>query len=212
MTGLVDWVAALPVGALYLLIGGVSLLEGLLPPVPGDAAAAFLAYVAARAGGGWIPTTFAVCTGSVAGNCVVWWLGRHYGTEWLARQMARLKFAPSEEQAATAEHRIEDAYARYGWIALLVSRFVPGVRAMAPAAAGALRVPLWETVAVLFSASLLWYGTVTWVAFKVGTDWEGVRASLARLGRDAGIVGTLVAIAFGLVAWWLWRRRSRPDA
>lgn len=209
MSGLVDWVAALPVSALYLLIGGVSFVEGIIPPVPGDVAAAFLAFIAARAGGAWIPTTIAVSIGSVAGNCVVWWAGRRFGTAWLARQMARFRLAPSPETLETAEHRIEDAYARYGWIALLVSRFVPGVRAMAPAAAGALRVPLWETIAVLFAASVVWYGAVCWIAFKVGTDWESVRGALSRFGRDAGIAGTLLAAALVLVGWWLWRRRKR---
>jgi hypothetical protein len=68
---------------------------------------------------------------------------------------------------------------------------------MAPAAAGALRVPLWETIAVLYAASLLWYGAVTWIAFKVGTDWESVRAALATFARDAGIAGT----ALGVVLW-----------
>jgi membrane protein DedA with SNARE-associated domain len=194
---------------LYLLIGVTSLAEGILPPVPGDVAAAFLAFLAARAGGLWLPTTIAVCTGSVAGNCVVWWVGRRYGTEWIAHQMARFKLARSEEKLATAEHRIEDAYERYGWVALFVSRFIPGVRAMAPAAAGALRVPLWETIAVLYAASLLWYGAVTWIAFKVGTDWESVRAALATFARDAGIAGTALGVVLAAVVFVIWRRRRR---
>ncbi len=209
MSALVDWAATLPVSALYLLVGAASFAEGILPPVPGDVAAAFLAFLAARAGGLWLPTTLAVCTGSVAGNCVVWWVGRRYGAEWVAHQMARFKLVRSEEKLATAEHRIEEWYERYGWVALFVSRFIPGVRAMAPAAAGALRIPLWETIAVLYAASMLWYGVVTWIAFKVGTDWAGVRAALTTFARDAGIAGTLLGVIVAGVLWTLWRRRTR---
>lgn len=204
--------AGLPVSGLYLLIAFVSFVEGIIPPVPGDVAAAFLAFIAARAGGAWVPTTIAVCAGSVGGSCVVWWLGRRYGTHWLAHQMARFKLTKSEEAAEATEHKIEDAYAKYGWIALFASRFIPGVRAMAPAAAGALRVPLWETILVLSASSLIWYGAVTWIAFRVGSDWESVRAAIEAFGRDAGIAGTLLGagVALGLV-WW-WRRRRRRNS
>ena len=212
MSALVDWAAALPVNALYLLVGLTSFAEGILPPVPGDMAAAFLAFLVARAGGLWLPTTLAVCTGSVAGNCVVWWLGRRYGTDWIAHQMVRFRLVRSEDKLASAEHKIEDAYERYGWVALFVSRFIPGVRAMAPAAAGALRVPLWETVAVLYASALLWYGTVTWIAFKVSTDLEGVRRALSVFARDAGIVGTLLGVLFAGVLWAFWRRRRRENS
>lgn len=208
MSGLVEWAGALHVAALYLLIGVVAFIEGILPLIPGDIAIAFLAFVAARAGAAWLPATCVIVVSSVGGNCVIWWLGRRFGTEWLARQMVRFKLTKSEAVAEQAEHRIEDAYQRYGWLALFAARFVPGVRAMAPVAAGALRVPLWETIAVLAASSVIWYGAISWIAFKVGTDWAGVRAAFVRFGRDAGIAGTALAVALALLGWWLWRRRK----
>lgn len=207
LQSLVDRLAGLPVEALYALIFGASFAEGVLPPVPGDVAAAFLAFLSARFGGLWLPTTLAVVLGSVGGNCIVWWVGRRYGAEWLAHQMARFKLVRSEELAETAEHRIENAYREYGWVALFISRFIPGLRAMAPAAAGALRVPLWETAAILFAASAIWYSLITWIAFRVGSDWESVKAALVRLGRDFGLGATGLAVLAGLVIWWLIRRR-----
>lgn len=204
---LVDWLSGLGPDALYALIFLASYVEGVLPPVPGDAAAAFLAFLSARAGGSWLPTTLAVSLGSVGGNTVVWWLGRRYGTRWLAHQMARFKLTRSEETAERTEKRIEDAYRQYGWVALFLSRFIPGARAMAPAAAGALRIPLWETLAILFVAAFAWYGVIVWIAFKVGSDWPAVRAALAQFAQGAGLgaLGLVVLLA-GLV-WWLWRRR-----
>lgn len=209
---LLDRLAGLPLEALYALIFGASFAEGVLPPVPGDFAAAFLAFLSARIGGLWLPTTLAVVLGSVGGNCIVWWIGRRFGAEWLAHQMARFKLVKSEALAETAEHRIENAYREYGWVALFISRFIPGLRAMAPAAAGALGVPLWETAAILFAASSIWYGLVTWIAFRVGSDWEVVKAALMRLGRDFGLGATGAAVVAGLVIWWLVRRRRARAA
>jgi membrane protein DedA with SNARE-associated domain len=205
---IVDRLSDVSPEALYVLIVGASFAEGVLPPVPGDVAAAFLSFLSARAGGLWLPTTLAVIVGSVGGNCVPWWLGRRYGAAWLTRQMGRFTRG-GEQKAEDAERRIENAYREYGWIALFISRFIPGIRAMAPAAAGALRVPLWETMAILFAASAIWYSGVTWIAFRVGSDWAEVKAAMTTLAQRFGIGAGVVLIAGGAALWWYLRRRAR---
>ncbi len=204
---LVDRLSGLGPEALYGLIFVASFAEGVLPPVPGDVAAAFLAFLSARAGGQWLPTTLAVTLGSVGGNSVVWWLGRRYGAHWLAHQMARFKLTSSEDSAERTERRIEEAYREYGWVALFLSRFIPGFRAMAPAAAGALRVPLWETMAILFVSAFAWYSAIVWIAFKVGSDWPSVKAALSRFAQGAGLGAFVLIVLLGGFAWWLYRRR-----
>lgn len=204
-----DWLGSLGPETLYGLIFGASFAEGVLPPVPGDVAAAFLAFLSARAGGLWFPTTLAVALGSVGGNSVVWYVGRRYGTAWLTRQMARFTSPKSAAEAERAEHRVEEAYREYGWVALFLSRFIPGLRAMAPAAAGAAGVPLWEMLAILFSAALVWYSAITWIAFKVGSDWESVKAALTQFAQGAGLGATGIILILGAVVWWLWRRRRK---
>lgn len=207
----VDRLSGVSPEALYVLIFGASFAEGVLPPVPGDVAAAFLSFLSARAGGLWLPTTLAVALGSVAGNCVPWWLGKRYGAAWLTHQIGRLS-PGSEHKAEEAERRIENAYREYGWIALFISRFLPGIRAMAPAAAGALRVPLWETAAILFAASAIWYSLVTWIAFKVGSDWAEVKAAMTKLAQQFGLGASVLLLIGGAVIWWLWRRRRARGA
>lgn len=193
--------------ALYVLIFLASFAEGVLPPVPGDVAAAFLAFLSARAGGLWLPTTLAVALGSVGGNSVIWWLGRRFGTRWLARQMARFHVAKDAESAERTERRVEEAYRQYGWVGLFLSRFIPGFRAMAPAAAGAIGVPLWETMAILFAAACIWYSAITWIAFKVGSDWPAVKAALTSFAQNAGIGAFALLVALAAIGWYLWRRR-----
>jgi membrane protein DedA with SNARE-associated domain len=78
---------------------------------------------------------------------------------------------------------------------------------MAPAAAGALRVPLTRTLAVFMVASFLWYGAITWLAFTVGNDWPAVREATGRLSREVGGWAIIVALVLILVGWRLWKRR-----
>ena len=192
---------------MYVLMGTLAFVEGALPPVPGDVAAAFLAFLSARAGGLWFPTTLVITTGSVGGASIVWWVGRRFGAEWLTHQMGRLGFAKSELKAERAEHRIEDAYRKYGWVALFLSRFIPGVRAMVPIAAGAMRVPLWETLGIMWISSFFWYSVLVWIAMKVGTDWASVKATMTKFAQGAGLGALGLAIVLGGIGWWMWRRR-----
>lgn len=207
MDALTGWLGGVPVGALYALIFSASFLEGLLPIVPGDVAAALLAFYAARAGGNLAPTIAAVTTGSVLGALIMWWLGRHYGAEWLGHQMRRLHLVKSEAAVGAAGERVEAAYRQYGWVALFVSRFLPGVRSVVPAIAGALKIPLWEVAAIFTIASSLWYGGISYIAFHVGRDWSTVRETTMRVLRDVGIGAVAVALVLVAIGWRLWKRR-----
>jgi membrane protein DedA with SNARE-associated domain len=212
--GILGWLQGVPVGALYALIFGAAFIEGVLPLMPGDIAAAGLAFLAARAGGALPATVAAVTIGSLLGALVMWWVGRRYGAEWLAHRLGRMGLTRVEHQIEEAEHKVEDAYRRYGWIALFVSRFLPGVRAVVPAAAGALRIPLWETMAIFAVASTIWYGGITWIAFHVGSDWASVKATLERVARDVGLGAVAVAAVLAFVArrWWQKRKAKRAAA
>jgi membrane protein DedA with SNARE-associated domain len=193
---------------MYVLMGVLAFTEGALPPVPGDVAAAFLAFLSARAGGLWFPTTLVITTGSVGGASIVWWVGRRFGAEWLTHKLGRIGLAKSELKAERAEHRIEDAYRKYGWVALFLSRFIPGVRAMVPIAAGAMRVPLWETLGIMWISSFFWYSVLVWIAMKVGSDWPSVKATMTKFAQGAGLGALGLSLVLGGIGWWMWRRRK----
>lgn len=204
----IDKLEGLSAGSMYVLMGALAFMEGALPPVPGDVAAAFLAFLSARAGGLWLPTTLIITTGSVGGASIVWWVGRRFGAEWITHQLGRLGMATSELKAERAEQRIENAYREYGWAALFLSRFIPGLRAMVPLAAGAMRVPLWETLGVMWVSSFLWYSAIVWIAMKVGSDWDEVKAAMTRFAQGAGLGALGLALVLGAVGWWMWRRHK----
>lgn len=202
------WLGGVPLGALYALIFTASLIEGVLPLMPGDVAAALLAFFAARAGGALTPTIIAVTAGSVVGALIMWWLGKRYGADFLARQLHRMGLTKAEHQVEVAEHKVEAAYRRYGWVALFVSRFLPGLRAVVPAAAGALKIPFWEVTVIFTLASTIWYGGISWIAFRVGRDWTTVKETVITVGRDVGLGAIIATLVLVVVGWRLWKRRK----
>lgn len=203
-----SWLGGVPLGALYVLIFTASLVEGVVPLMPGDVAAALLAFFAARAGGALTPTIIAVTAGSVVGALIMWWLGKRYGSDFLARQLHRMGLTKAEHQVEVAEHKVEAAYRQYGWVALFVSRFLPGLRAVVPAAAGALRIPFWEVTVIFTLASTIWYGGISWIAFRVGRDWTTVKETVLTVGRDVGLGAIVAALVLVIVGWRLWKRRK----
>jgi membrane-associated protein len=107
--------------------------------------------------------------------------------------------------AGASESRLEAMYARRGILALFLSRFIPGLRALVPPFAGALRVPPVRATLAIAVASAIWYGIVTIIAYRVGSDWDTLQARL----RGAGVTAALIAGAVVIVVtgWYLFRRR-----
>ena len=201
MNQLLDWVAALPEAALYAILFAAGTIENIVPPFPSDVVIAFGGFLLAQdARGAMFGVFLSVWTGNVGGAMLVYGLGRKYGA-------ARVEKRLGGKHAADRDARLRTLFNRHGMIAIFVSRFIPGIRALVPAFAGALKLsPIWVTVMVA-SASAIWYGLITVIAFRVGSDWERLRDVVSRSGTIAAIVGGIV-LALGFIAWLTLRKRS----
>jgi membrane protein DedA with SNARE-associated domain len=196
-----NWVATIPIGALYALLGVAAFIEGIFPPVPADLVVALGSFLAARRGASLPATAACIVAGSVAGAMVVYAIVRRFGARWLHE---RLKKAGVEN----VEKRLEAMYSHYGLLALFVSRFLPVFRAVAPPMAGAMRVPPFRTTTVFLLASSIWYGAIAWIAFRVGDDWLAMQAAVRHFARRVGVVALVAAALFALVVVIVLRRRA----
>jgi membrane protein DedA with SNARE-associated domain len=198
---LLDWVSALPEAALYAILFVAGTIENLVPPFPSDVVIAFGGFLLAQGGRGTILGVFlSVWVGNVGGAMLVYALGRKYGAEKIEKRLGG-------RHAADRDARLHKLFDKYGMVAIFLSRFVPGVRAIVPAFAGALKLsPVWVAVMVA-SASAIWYGLITVVAFRVGSDWERLRDTVAQYATVAALVGGALLVIGG-VAWLIARKRS----
>lgn len=203
MQSLLDWLVTLPVAALYSVLGVTAAIENLIPPFPSDVVVAFGSFVVAQGGRGTMFGVFLVTwIGNIVGAMMVYGLGRRYGAERLEARLAG-------KHAHSRDARIRRMFERYGMPAVFVSRFVPGVRAIVPAFAGALRLSLVYTTLMVATASALWYGLITVVAFRVGSDWEQLKRTITQYGRTTAIIGVAL-LAVGIGIWLIVRRRHQP--
>lgn len=198
MQDVLAWLSGLPPAALYAALAVVSAAENIFPPLPADTVVAFGAFLAARGQATLVGAFLATWFGNVAGALLVYTLGRRYGVQYAHRWMSRFGGVANEA-------RLQSMYARRGILALFLSRFIPGLRALVPPFAGALRVPPLRATLAIAVASAIWYGIVTVIAYRVGSDWATLQARLREAGATAALIaGALVILA---VAWYLIRRR-----
>jgi membrane protein DedA with SNARE-associated domain len=200
LQSITSWLGDLPLGSLYIAIGALSAFENFFPPFPSDAVIAFGSFLAERAHGSPITVFLLGWLGNVGGAAATYTLGRRYGAKVFLRRIE--KYAGPD-----AEDRIKRLHKKYGFVGLFVSRFLPGVRAIVPPFAGAMRLPAFRVMLSIASASAVWFGLITFLAFRAGDNWDVLQGYLVRSGKVAGAIA--IGIVLLVTAIWLWKRHSR---
>jgi membrane protein DedA with SNARE-associated domain len=200
MQSLFDWLLTLPSGTLYVVLAVTAGIENVIPPFPSDVIVAFGSFVAAQGDETMLGVFLSVWFGNVSTALLLYAAGRRYGANRLERRLAG-------KQAESVDAKLRTLFQKYGMPALFVSRFIPGVRAVVPAFAGALRLSVGWTALMIATASAIWYGLITVIAFRVGSDWEQLRETVTRYST---VMGIAAAVIFGLgVGAWVFVRRQR---
>lgn len=188
---------------LYLAVGLYGLAEVLVPPLPGDVLVVFTGYLAGLRGlapGGLIAAGYVGTMGALTLAYAVGRLGRGYLT---THRFWRWLFAEPQLR------RAETWFARYGWLTLLVSRFLPGIRSPLVMVAGMTRYHPWAAFG-LVSVSVLTNVTIMVVGGRIlGANWPKVLAFLKYFGW--GTVAVVLAASVLTFSWSRLRRKADDD-
>ena len=196
-----DWLLTLPQSTLLPVMALLAAVENFFPPIPADVLIALGAFIAARSDASPLPPFLTVLFGNVFGAMVMYAVGRRFGADWTEKRF-HLKHKESAELSLSAW------YARYGLLALAIGRFIPGVRALVAPFAGALKASWLGTLAAITFASGTWYGLVTWIAFRAGSNWEDLLKTVGRMGRWSALVAVVLAAGIALL-WYRHRQGKR---
>ena len=140
-----------------------------------------------------------IIAGMVIGNAAWFAAGRRYGSAVL-KLLCRVSISPD-----TCVARTEGTFGRWGWSALVIGRFLPGVTLVAPPLAGALGMK-WSTFLALTVAGSALFGlVVVGAGMLLYEQIDFVLQQLVIFGWEAvGILAVLLALYIG---WRWWRRR-----
>lgn len=201
VASILAWLGELPLGTLYVAMGIISAIENIFPPFPADAVVAFGSFLAARGKASPYSTFMVAWTGNMVGAALMYYVGRRYGS---GAFTARLE----KWGGKNAEARLRDMYGRYGIPALFVSRFLPGVRALVPPFAGALKLPPLAVAAAIALASGVWFAFITWIAYQAGEDWDVLYAKIIHSSKVAALTGFVVVLIVAALIYTRHRRRK----
>jgi membrane protein DedA with SNARE-associated domain len=175
------------------------LIESAGVPFPGEALLlAAAAWAAARHHSLLLVILFGFL-GATAGGDVGYYLGHRGGRPFVERFGSLFRIRP--------EHiaRSEMFFARHGDKAVLIARFILGLRTWGSMLAGMSRMPFWRFQ--LFSAigGLTWSTLIGIAGYVLGSNLGLLEAII----RDLGIGGLVVVIAVGVILFVAQRRAVR---
>lgn len=199
MNDLLAWLTGLPDPLLYGTLVLAAFAENVFPPLPADTVIALGAFVAARGNGTALGVWAATMLGNIGGAMMMYGVGHRYGLPFLQRR------APKLFPAGAAE-RFAERFATQGLLAVVVSRFLPAVRAVVPPVAGALGIGALRALAAMTIASGAWYGLVCYLAFRAGANSEALLTRIADQQRTIGFIALGIAVV--AVGYVIWRRRG----
>lgn len=202
MEGVLEALAGLPVWLTYVVLGFGAALENVFPPIPADTFVLFGGFLAGRGGPtAWL--VFLATWGANVGSALaVFWAGRHYGRSFFQEGLGR--YAVNRHQL----RRLQDFYDRWGLLAIFLTRFLPGLRAVVPAFAGVTMQKLLPVALPLAVASAIWYGALVWLGATAGRNLETVLGWLRDTNR---VLLVLAAIPVILIGVWWFRSRHHGD-
>jgi membrane protein DedA with SNARE-associated domain len=178
----------------------VLLATGLGVPIPEELPIVIAAMMARWEVMHWWGALLSCLGGVLAGDMLLYTLGRHFGRRILQWPPARRILTPEREA------RVMHAYHRHGLKFVVMARLIMGLRAAAFLTAGLVRVPFPRFLLVDVTAVLVSVPISFGVAYAIA---DSVVVALARVREMqlwiAGVV-LLVAVAWGLV---LLRRHLR---
>jgi membrane protein DedA with SNARE-associated domain len=204
MDATLDFLASLPPGLTYLVLGAGAALENFVPPVPADTFILLGGFLAVRGSADVVLVFLVTWLANTSGALLVYGAGHRFGPPFFDTRFGRLLLQP--EQLA----RLRRFYRRRGTPAIFLARFLPGLRAVVPAFAGVARLSFPSVAVPVTVASAIWYGGLVWLGSVAGENLETIVEWYATANRLLLIIAILIAAV--VLAAWLRTRRSAADS
>jgi membrane protein DedA with SNARE-associated domain len=176
----------------------ILLATGLGVPIPEELPIAIAAMMVRWEVMHWFGALLSCLAGVLAGDILLYWVGRHFGRRILQWSTVRRILTPAREA------RVMDAYHRHGLKFVVLARLVMGLRAAAFLTAGLVRLPFPRFLLVDLAAVLVSVPLSFGVAYAVA---DSVAVALARVRElQLWVAGLALLVAAG---WLIVRRRRR---
>lgn len=180
----------------YIAMFVAMVLENANIPIPSEVVLGFAGFlISQQIFSFW--TTFAVaCVAGLVGSVISYWLGSYGGRPLLLKYGKYIFFNERKFRMA------EDLFNKYGGIAVIICRCLPGVRTFISFPAGVARYPFGRFVLFTIIGTIPWTLLLVWAGSVLGSHWRDLIQYNHQLLIGMGIVCAVIAI----VGLWKYRR------
>ncbi len=180
----------------YLAVFGVLLLCGLGLPIPEEITLVGAGVIVFEGKAQLVPMMMLTVVGILAGDSILFWLGRRYGPRLLERKLFR-KLLHAERMA-----KVQAQFDAHALKVVFFARFVAGVRACVYFSAGTLGMKYRTFLVLDLAGALLSAPVSVWLGYHFGDTIETAMTWLRDIDRL--VIGAIVVV----VVWQVWKAMS----
>ncbi len=183
----------------YIAMFVAMALENANIPIPSEVVLGFAGFlISQQIFSFW--TTFAVaCIAGVVGSIISYWLGSYGGRPLLLKYGKYIFFNEHKFRMA------EDLFNKYGGIAIIICRCLPGVRTFISFPAGVARYPFWRFVIFTIIGTIPWTLLLIWAGSLLGSHWSDLIQYNHIFLMAVAVLCVVAAVVF------VWHKRRRRN-
>ena len=184
----------------YIAMFVAMALENANIPIPSEVVLGFAGFlISQQIFSFW--TTFAVaCVAGLVGSVISYWLGSYGGRPLLLKYGKYIFFNERKFRMA------EDLFNKYGGIAVIICRCLPGVRTFISFPAGVARYPFWKFVIFTVIGTIPWTLLLVWAGSLLGNHWRDL------IQYNHIFLIAVIAVCVVAAVVFVWHRRRRRNA
>lgn len=184
-----NFLDSLPNALLYILLGVSAFVENVFPPIPGDTITAFGAFLVGTRRLSFMGVYLATTSGSLLGFMFLFWFGGLLGRRFFIERDYRFFRAHNIIRA-------EEWFKKYGYLLILLNRFLPGIRSVISLAGGISQLRVLRVALLALISAAVW--NLVWIllGYSIGTNWETVKERMAQILLNYNIA---ILVVLGIV-------------
>lgn len=174
-------------------------LENANIPVPSEIVLGFAGFLISQNIFDFWTTFVVACTAGVVGSILSYWLGSYGGRPLLLKYGKYIFFNEHKFNLA------EKMFNKYGGIAVIICRCLPGVRTFISFPAGVARYPFGRFVLYTIIGTIPWTLLLVWAGSILGSHWR----DLIQYNHEFLIATVIIGIIVAVVIFWKYKSRRR---
>jgi membrane protein DedA with SNARE-associated domain len=199
--GFTEWVVSVMDALGAPGVGLLVALENLFPPIPSELILPLAGFTSSLGSMHLVSAIAWATIGSVLGALALYWVGRAFGHERIARWAAKLPLVDPADVERTVAW-----FGRHGRKAVFLGRMIPIFRSLISIPAGIERMSQSWFLLLTMAGSLIWNSLFVLAGFWVGENY-------AVIERYAGwFQNAVIVVVAAALVWWIVARVRRNRA